>query len=108
MSAMRLVPFLCLRSRAPVNSIYLQLFYSFFKTLIGQPVTVELKNEMAIKGTLVSVDQFLNFKLDAIKVTDEAAYPHMVTRYIVTLRVFCPLVYVHSYIFTLLQSHEIR
>jgi U6 snRNA-associated Sm-like protein LSm2 len=43
------------------------LFYSFFKTLVGSPVEVELKNDLKIVGTLVSVDQFLNFKLENIK-----------------------------------------
>ena len=51
--------------------------FSAFKTLTGQTVTVELKNDVAIRGTLKSVDQFLNFKLDDIKVLDEARYPHM-------------------------------
>ncbi|CAO3668839.1 unnamed protein product [Umbelopsis ramanniana] len=55
------------------------LFYSFFKTLVNQTVTIELKNDLAITGTLVSVDQFLNIKLDNIKVVDEARYPHMIT-----------------------------
>ncbi|KAL1921416.1 uncharacterized protein VTP21DRAFT_11132 [Calcarisporiella thermophila] len=55
------------------------LFYSFFKTLIGQQVTVELKSELAITGTLVSVDQFLNIKLDNIRVADESKYPHMIS-----------------------------
>ncbi|KAI9018460.1 U6 snRNA-associated Sm-like protein LSm2-like protein, partial [Hyaloraphidium curvatum] len=54
------------------------LFYSFFKTLVGQSVTVELKNDVSIRGTLVSVDQFLNIKLDDIRVADEARFPHMV------------------------------
>ncbi|CAG8442299.1 2038_t:CDS:2 [Ambispora gerdemannii] len=53
------------------------LFYSFFKTLIGQQVTVELKNDLAITGILVSVDQFLNIKLDDIHVVEEQKYPHM-------------------------------
>jgi U6 snRNA-associated Sm-like protein LSm2 len=55
------------------------LFYSFFKTLVGQQVTVELKNELEIRGTLVSVDQFLNIKLDNIKVVDEARHPHLIS-----------------------------
>ncbi|KAJ1551542.1 U6 snRNA-associated Sm-like protein LSm2, partial [Cladochytrium tenue] len=55
------------------------LFYSFFKTLVGQPVTVELKNDLAIGGTLVSVDQFLNLKLDDVRVADEARFPHMMS-----------------------------
>ncbi|KAI7854367.1 hypothetical protein BDC45DRAFT_463071 [Circinella umbellata] len=53
------------------------LFYSFFKTLVDQKVTVELKNDLAITGTLKSVDQFLNIKLDDIMVIDEERYPHM-------------------------------
>ncbi|CDS08070.1 U6 snRNA-associated Sm-like protein LSm2 [Lichtheimia hyalospora FSU 10163] len=53
------------------------LFYSFFKTLVDQKVTVELKNDLAITGTLKSVDQFLNIKLDDIMVVDEERYPHM-------------------------------
>ncbi|KAJ1833373.1 U6 snRNA-associated Sm-like protein LSm2 [Coemansia sp. RSA 2706] len=55
------------------------LFYSFFKTQVGQQVTVELKNDLAIQGTLESVDQFLNFKLKDIKVVDAERYPHMLS-----------------------------
>ena len=40
-------------------------------------MTVELKNDLEIKGILVSVDQFLNIKLDDIKVVDEERFPHM-------------------------------
>ena len=40
-------------------------------------MTVELKNDLAIAGTLVSVDQYLNIKLENTRVTDEARYPHM-------------------------------
>lgn len=57
---------------------FCQLFYSFFKTLVDQRVTVELKNDLAITGVLKSVDQFLNIKLDDIQVVDEERYPHMV------------------------------
>lgn len=39
------------------------LFYTFFKTQIGRGVEVRLKNDILLKGTLESVDQFLNFKL---------------------------------------------
>ena len=51
---------------------------SFFKTLIDHEVTVELKNDIQIRGTLKSVDQYLNIKLDNISVVDEVKYPHMV------------------------------
>lgn len=40
---------------------------------------MELKNDLSIRGTLVSVDQFLNIKLDDIKVTDETRYPHLIS-----------------------------
>ena len=51
---------------------------SFFKTLVDHEVTVELKNDVSIKGTLKSVDQFLNIKLDDIQVAEELKYPHLV------------------------------
>ena len=56
------------------------MFYSFFKTLIGKDITVELKNDMNIRGRLESVDQFLNIKLANIQVVDEERYPHMVIK----------------------------
>jgi len=59
------------------NSI---VFYSFFKTLVDQEVTVELKNDLTIKGILKSVDQFLNIKLDDITVLEENKYPHLVNQ----------------------------
>ena len=57
------------------------LFYSYFKTLVGKEVTVELKNDLAIAGTLHSVDQYLNIKLNNIHVINEQRYPHMVSRH---------------------------
>ncbi|KAK2769361.1 small nuclear ribonucleoprotein lsm2 [Colletotrichum kahawae] len=51
------------------------LFFSFFKTLIDHEVTVELKNDIQIRGTLKSVDQYLNIKLDDISVVEELKYP---------------------------------
>lgn len=51
---------------------------SFFKTLIDHEVTVELKNDIQIRGTLKSVDQYLNIKLDDISVVDDIKYPHLV------------------------------
>lgn len=44
------------------------LFFSFFKSLVGKDVVVELKNELSICGTLHSVDQYLNIKLTDITV----------------------------------------
>jgi len=39
---------------------------------------VELKNEVCIRGTLKSVDQYLNIKLDNAEATDELRWPHLV------------------------------
>ena len=44
-------------------------------------MTIELKNDLCITGTLKSVDQFLNIKLDEIRVKDEQKYPHLVCFY---------------------------
>ena len=57
----------------------MQLFFSYFKELVGKEVTVELKNDLAITGVLHSVDQYLNIKLENTKVVNEAKYPHMVS-----------------------------
>jgi small nuclear ribonucleoprotein (snRNP)-like protein len=53
------------------------LFFSFFKTLVDHEVTVELKNDIQIRGTLKSVDQYLNIKLENISVVEEFKYPHL-------------------------------
>lgn len=60
------------------NLFIIQLFYSFFKTLIGKTIVVELKNDIMIEGTLHAVDQYLNLKLTNISVVDEEKYPHLV------------------------------
>ncbi|XP_029285219.1 smx5 [Cottoperca gobio] len=57
----------------------IMLFYSFFKSLVGKDVVVELKNDLSICGTLHSVDQYLNIKLTDISVTDPEKYPHMLS-----------------------------
>lgn len=46
---------------------------------MGREVVVELKNDLAIRGTLRSVDQYLNIKLENTRVVDQDKYPHMVT-----------------------------
>ena len=55
------------------------LFYSFFKTQVGKSVTVELKNDVSISGTLSSVDQFLNLKLSGITVAEAEKYPYLLS-----------------------------
>ncbi len=45
---------------------------------VGTQVIVELKNDLAIQGTLHSVDQYLSVKLTNVKVVNESKYPHMV------------------------------
>lgn len=42
-------------------------------------MTVELKNDISIRGVLKSVDQFLNIKLNDIEVVEELKYPHLVS-----------------------------
>ncbi|KAF0699069.1 Aste57867_10342 [Aphanomyces stellatus] len=53
------------------------LFYSFFKTLLGKEVAVELKNDVALVGTLHSVDQYLNIKLMDVSVVEDYKYPQL-------------------------------
>lgn len=57
-----------------------QLFYSFFKTLIGKEIAVELKNDVALMGTLHSVDQYLNIKLLNVSVVEGDKFPQLVRR----------------------------
>ena len=59
------------------DALSVMLFYSFFKSLVGKDVVVELKNDLSLHGTLHSVDQYLNIKLTDISVTDPDKYPHM-------------------------------
>ena len=54
---------------------------SFFKTLVEHEITVELKNEVQIRGTLKSVDQYLNIKLDNAEAVDEMRWPHLVRQF---------------------------
>ena len=72
------------RSKPPplppvVHMLTVASTYSFFKTLVDHEVTVELKNDIQIRGTLKSVDQYLNIKLDDIQVVEELKYPHLVS-----------------------------
>lgn len=57
--------------------IILQLFFSFFKTLVGKEIAVELKNDVVLTGTLHSVDQYLNIKLTNVSVVNENRYPQL-------------------------------
>ncbi|KAL7554064.1 hypothetical protein ACHAWF_017453 [Thalassiosira exigua] len=57
----------------------MQLFFSFFKTLVGKEVAVELKNDVVLTGTLHSVDQYLNIKLTSVQVVNKERYPQLTT-----------------------------
>lgn len=46
------------------------LFFSFFKTLVGKDIIVELKNDVELSGKLHSVDQYLNVKLNDVSVVN--------------------------------------
>ena len=54
------------------------IFYSFFKTLVGKEVAVELKNDVVLTGILQSVDQYLNIKLSSISIVDSEKFPQLV------------------------------
>ena len=54
------------------------LFFAMFKTLEGKTIQVELKNSLQIRGRLVSIDQYLNMKLDDIEIVDKANFPQLV------------------------------
>jgi U6 snRNA-associated Sm-like protein LSm2 len=45
---------------------------------VGKKVTLELKNGMKIDGTLHSVDQFLNLKVEDVHVQEIDQFPQMV------------------------------
>lgn len=55
------------------------LFFSFFKTLESKTVTIELKNDLKIKGVLHSVDQYLNCKLQEVEVLNGERHPHLMS-----------------------------
>ena len=57
---------------------FAQIFLSFFKTLVGKEIAVELKNDVVMTGTLHSVDQYLNVKLLNVKVINPEKYPQLV------------------------------
>ena len=54
------------------------IFFSLFKTLEGKVLLLELKNSLQIRGTLSSVDQYLNLKLDNVEVVDRESFPQLV------------------------------
>ena len=60
------------------DAVCFQHFFSFFKTLVGKKVIIELKNDLALRGTLHSVDQYLNIKLTDMEVVEPEKYPHLV------------------------------
>ncbi|KAH0459764.1 hypothetical protein IEQ34_012578 [Dendrobium chrysotoxum] len=48
------------------------LFFSYFKKLVGKEVTAELKNDLAIRSILHSLDQYLNIELENTRI--ESSY----------------------------------
>lgn len=45
--------------------------------MVGKTVVIELKNDLKIRGTLHSVDQYLNVKLTNISVEEADKFPQM-------------------------------
>ena len=58
-------------------SLFAQIFLSFFKTLVGKEIAVELKNDVVLTGTLHSVDQYLNIKLLNVSIVNPQKYPQL-------------------------------
>ncbi|EAK90680.1 snRNP core protein, partial [Cryptosporidium parvum Iowa II] len=57
----------------------IKLFFNFLQTLIEKQVvvTVELKNDLQITGTLHSIDQYLNIKLNNTTVNQNESFIHL-------------------------------
>ncbi|KAF4728886.1 U6 snRNA-associated Sm-like protein LSm2, partial [Perkinsus olseni] len=57
------------------------LFFDFFQNLVdsGAQVTVEMKNDVQITGTLQAVDQYFNVKLKNISINNPEQYPHLLS-----------------------------
>lgn len=53
------------------------LLYSFLKTITGQEVVLELKNDLKIRGVLRSVDQYHNLRVDRVEILNGELYPHL-------------------------------
>ncbi|KAL0391052.1 UNVERIFIED_CONTAM: Sm-like protein LSM2 [Sesamum calycinum] len=60
-----------------VMYICVQLFLSYFRDIVGREVIVEMKEDLAFRGTLHAVDQYLNFKLVNTTVHDPLNHPEM-------------------------------
>ncbi|KAK8829569.1 hypothetical protein WA556_005487, partial [Blastocystis sp. ATCC 50177/Nand II] len=55
------------------------IFLSLFSVLRDRHavVTVELKNDIQLRGTIDSVDQYLNIKLGNVEVVNKEQYPQL-------------------------------
>jgi len=53
------------------------ILFSMFKTLVGKEICIELKNDVVLTGTLLSVDQYLNVKLANVNVVEAERYPQL-------------------------------
>eukprot|EP00485_Elphidium_margaritaceum_P007383 CAMPEP_0202688198 /NCGR_PEP_ID=MMETSP1385-20130828/3726_1 /ASSEMBLY_ACC=CAM_ASM_000861 /TAXON_ID=933848 /ORGANISM="Elphidium margaritaceum" /LENGTH=91 /DNA_ID=CAMNT_0049343107 /DNA_START=66 /DNA_END=341 /DNA_ORIENTATION=+ len=45
----------------------------------NKTVTVELKNNLLLRGELVAVDQYLNIKLNDVEVVEKDKYPQLLS-----------------------------
>ena len=73
------VPFVSFSARKPFCFVSM-IFLSLFSVLRDRHavVTVELKNNVQLRGTIDSVDQYLNIKLGNVEVVNKEQYPHLV------------------------------
>ncbi|OEH77798.1 u6 snRNA-associated sm family protein lsm2 [Cyclospora cayetanensis] len=60
---------------------YGAFYFGFFQRLTERncEIMVELKNDLQLTGTLHSVDQFLNIKLNQVSVSDPDRCPHLLS-----------------------------
>jgi U6 snRNA-associated Sm-like protein LSm2 len=54
-----------------------RVFQTMFRSLVGNKVIVELKNDFVMKGTLQSSDDCLNLLLVEVEVLNAASYPQL-------------------------------
>lgn len=69
---------------------------------------MELKNDLAVRGVLHSVDQFLNIKLLNTTCENEERFPHLVSLFIyLFIRIFAPKSHLHYPIFHFCPVYQV-
>ncbi|KAA6402253.1 MAG: putative snRNA-associated protein, Sm class [Streblomastix strix] len=53
------------------------IFQQFFQNIVGQNITVELKNDVTVHGTLKMIDKYMNLKLTLLEIIEKDKYPQL-------------------------------